>query len=144
MIQCETGVDGELGALVRMHRVARGMTQVELARAARMTPAQLEGYETGVNRLSVPRLMALCRALGHSAPAMLSELERRLEFGEAAVVEAQPGIDFLASNRGRQLVRALAACDRPDLIDAISDLVTAATLARRDVAVPKTRAGLGA
>ncbi len=132
MRQGEKGIDRELGALVRMHRVARGMTQVELARAARITPMQLEGYETGMNRLSVPRLMGLCRALGHSTQALMSELDRRLEFSETTTAGSTPGIDFLATNRGRQLVRALADCDRPELIDAISHLVTAATLAQRD------------
>ncbi len=53
-----------LGALVRMHRVARGLTQQALARLCQLSPIYISQIEQGVRIPSVTACRALAAALG--------------------------------------------------------------------------------
>ncbi len=54
-----------VGALVRMHRVARGLTQQALARLWQLSPISIAQIEQGVR---IPSVTA-CRALAAALPA---------------------------------------------------------------------------
>ncbi len=53
-----------VGALVRMHRVARGLTQQALARLCQLSPIYIAQIEQGVRIPSVTACRALAAALG--------------------------------------------------------------------------------
>ncbi len=53
-----------IGALVRMHRVARGLTQQALARLCELSPIYISQIEQGVRIPSVTACRALAAALG--------------------------------------------------------------------------------
>ncbi len=53
-----------VGALVRMHRVARGLTQQALARLCQLSPISISQIEQGVRIPSVTACRALAAALG--------------------------------------------------------------------------------
>ncbi len=53
-----------IGALVRMHRVARGLTQQALARLCQLSPLYISQIEQGVRIPSVTACRALAAALG--------------------------------------------------------------------------------
>ncbi len=52
-----------IGALVRMHRVARGLTQQTLARLCQLSPIYISQIEQGVRIPSVTACRALAAAL---------------------------------------------------------------------------------
>ncbi len=56
-------VNQAVGQRVRMLRMARGMSQVELAKKIGISFQQLQKYESGSNRLTVGRLMQLVEVL---------------------------------------------------------------------------------
>jgi transcriptional regulator with XRE-family HTH domain len=49
--------------LMRIHRMERGLSQVELAKHIGVTPQQLQKYERGANRISLGRLARIAEAL---------------------------------------------------------------------------------
>lgn len=121
--------DMELGALVRLHRIAKGLTLAEVASRAKMKVAKLLDVETGKCGLSVRDFERLAAAVGVSPPSLLAQLQSRCEFMDGMKKRSEvSSLEFLASNRGRQLIRALAGCHDPRLLDAISKLLSAATL----------------
>ena len=75
MTRIDHGFDAALGSLVRDHRLARGMTQDDLALRIGVTFQQVQKYETGRNRISVSRLFLIARAFGLTATEMLREFE---------------------------------------------------------------------
>ena len=73
-----------IGALVRMHRVARGLTQQALARLCQLSPIYISQIEQGVRIPSVTACRALAAALG--CPSRLLMLQ---VFRATAPVELQ-------------------------------------------------------
>lgn len=126
-------LDAELGDLVRLYRLSAGLSQVELGEAAGISYQQIQKYESGANKVSVSRLFTVAAALGMAPSELLSELERRLggEEGSEAAAPVET-LHFMATRRGQQIVRAMAACDDPKLLDAFVDLFLAATAAPRN------------
>src|SRR5437016_3715043 len=57
-------VDVEVGRRVRVERIARGLSQTELANKIGVTFQQLQKYESGGNRISMGRLIRIGRAFG--------------------------------------------------------------------------------
>ncbi len=124
-------LDSELGELVRLYRLSAGLSQVELGDAAGISYQQIQKYESGANKVSVSRLYTVAAALGVTASDLLSELEERLD-GSTQVKPSTPveTLHFMATRRGQQIVRAMAACDDLKLLDAFVDLFLAATSQR--------------
>ena len=56
--------DRRIAARVRQRRIMLGLTQQELAAKVGITCQQAHKYETGANRISAGRLVALAHALG--------------------------------------------------------------------------------
>jgi transcriptional regulator with XRE-family HTH domain len=64
-------VDVEVGRLIRVQRLARGLTLTELAPEVGVTFQQLQKYENGANRVSMGRLTRIGRALGVNVTYLL-------------------------------------------------------------------------
>ncbi len=56
-------LDVEAGARVRAVRVRRGVSQERLGEALGITFQQVQKYEKGTNRISISRLINICKAL---------------------------------------------------------------------------------
>ena len=63
--------DIRVGHLIRVERLARGLSQTELANEIGVTFQQLQKYESGANRVSVGRLTRIGRVLGLSTTYLL-------------------------------------------------------------------------
>lgn len=123
-------IDREFGALLRMHRTTRGLSHADLAAAAGLSESSIESYELGLNRVSLVRLVRIARAMGETPRTLISQLEERMLICDHSDADIRPqSIDFMASNRGRQLIEALARCENDDLLNALADLVLSTTIA---------------
>jgi transcriptional regulator with XRE-family HTH domain len=69
-------VDIEVGHLIRVQRLSRGLSQAELANEIGVTFQQVQKYEKGVNRVSMGRLTRIGRVLGVSVTYLLGATER--------------------------------------------------------------------
>lgn len=56
--------DVSVGQAIRLHRMARGMSQTELGRRIGVTFQQVQKYESGANRVSASRLSQIAQVLG--------------------------------------------------------------------------------
>ncbi len=65
-----------IGALVRMHRVARGLTQQALARLCQLSPIYISQIEQGVRIPSVTACRALAAALGCPSRLLMLQVFR--------------------------------------------------------------------
>lgn len=101
---------------LRLHRVARGMTQPQLARKIGISHQQLQKYETGVNRISAGRLAAIAAVLSIPVhqffhPGFVAEVEEVETINRRILTLAQQ-ITTITNPRHRDalhvLVRALA------------------------------------
>jgi transcriptional regulator with XRE-family HTH domain len=75
---------GEYAVLLELLREARrqaGVTQVELAARLKRSQSFVSKSEVGETRVDVIQLRAILRALGHSLPEFVTQLEARLARG---------------------------------------------------------------
>ncbi len=68
-------VDQIIGQNIRANRLARGLSQAELADRIGVTFQQVQKYETGVNRVGGSRLIQIAKALNVPALALLGGAE---------------------------------------------------------------------
>ncbi|PVM93662.1 helix-turn-helix domain-containing protein [Caulobacter endophyticus] len=68
-------LDRHVGALLRGHRRAKGVSQEDLAAAIGLTFQQIQKYECGENRISVSKLVEMARALQVPVMAFFAGLE---------------------------------------------------------------------
>jgi transcriptional regulator with XRE-family HTH domain len=90
-------VDLAVGANVRTWRIARGLSQGELAKRLGITFQQVQKYETGHNRMSTGRLAQAAAILGVSLSTFFERAEDR-----------EPTQGLLADSRSFRLARAFA------------------------------------
>ena len=64
-------IDVEVGRRIRTERLARGLTQTELADHLGLTFQQVQKYEKGVNRVGAGRLAKIADILGITAGRLL-------------------------------------------------------------------------
>ena len=118
--------DRELGELLQLHRTARGLSAEDVAKELGLLSTQVERYEAGNNRLSVFRFWAIMSILKQDPARVFDQLRERMSPADNRTGDTeQPGIDFMASNRGRKVISALAMCDEPEVLDALADLILA-------------------
>jgi len=99
----------EVGRRIRARRLARRMSQMELAGRLGVTFQQVQKYEKGTNRITAGRLKRIANIL--DVPI--------LYFFEDAVEEPAAPAD---NNRELRLVRAYARIDNLDVQQSILDL----------------------
>jgi len=84
--------DVDVGRLVRVHRMARGLSQTELANHIGVTFQQVQKYENGANRISIGRLTRIARVLGVSLTYLIGgsrqAAHRSNDHDEAKLAEA--------------------------------------------------------
>ena len=115
---------------------------MELGEAAGISYQQIQKYESGANKVSVSRLFDVTNALGVAPSALMSELERRVDVSVGSSPDVSiEALRFLGSRRGQQVVRAMAACEDPQLLDAFIDLFLSASSESNcgESAVPRRR-----
>jgi transcriptional regulator with XRE-family HTH domain len=54
-------IDVEVGRRVRVERIARGLSQTDLAKHIGVTFQQVQKYESGANRISIGRLTRIAQ-----------------------------------------------------------------------------------
>jgi len=71
--------DRQIGAAIRKRRIALGMTQGDLGKKVGVTYQQIFKNETGVNRVSGSRLLAVAQALDCTVSDLLGDLDAPIE-----------------------------------------------------------------
>ena len=69
-------IDVEVGRLVRVQRVAKGLSQTELGNRIGVTFQQVQKYESGANRISMGRLTRIGKVLGVDVTYLLGANRR--------------------------------------------------------------------
>ncbi|AQT46282.1 MULTISPECIES: helix-turn-helix domain-containing protein [Bartonella] len=70
----ETRSDQKIGGILRHFRKKNGVTQMELAAVAGITPQQIQKYEKGSDRIAVSRLMTLLDFLDINYEEFIKEM----------------------------------------------------------------------
>src|SRR5262249_45266359 len=69
-------IDVEVGRLVRVQRIAKGLSQTELGNQIGVTFQQVQKYESGANRISMGRLTRIGKVLGVDVTYLLGANRR--------------------------------------------------------------------
>ncbi len=67
-------IDRDAGARLRNVRTLRGISQSALAKEIDVTFQQVQKYEKGTNRISLSKLVHICRALGCEASDIIGPI----------------------------------------------------------------------
>ncbi len=144
MIARDMPAGRELCAVLKLNRLACGVSREALAERIGSTETEIEAYESGRIALTLEGFLAISQSLGRPPAAAVALLEDRL-----AGVQAEPEEDarvaaFIASQRGRQVIRALARCEDPSVFDAFADLLLSVSMTQQSVLPHRRRARSGA
>lgn len=71
--EAQRAIDIAVGVRIRHYRIAQGLSQTQVARAAGVSFQQLQKYENGENRVAVSRLVGIAAALQVPASRLLGE-----------------------------------------------------------------------
>jgi transcriptional regulator with XRE-family HTH domain len=97
--------DGVVGRNIRVHRLARRMSQTDLGRAIGVTFQQVQKYEKGVNRVGAARLVRIAAALEVPVDKLLAGI------GGPKPRDAASPFALIAERQPLRLVQAYAAID---------------------------------
>jgi transcriptional regulator with XRE-family HTH domain len=137
-------VDIEVGHLIRVQRLTRGLSQSDLADKIGVTFQQVQKYEKGANRISMGRLTRIGRVLGVNVTYLLGA-ERRATPATAASPKEQARFAEAVAMLGRigalRLLKAFAAIPEkpPELRESIIRIVEFA--GRRPTKMSRPKAG---
>lgn len=102
---------GLFGSSVRAHRVAKGLSQPELADAAYISEAWLRRIELGQASPSFDTIEALCIALGVSAPELFGGRPATDARAADAYAELVSLVGGRSASELRRLARMIEAMD---------------------------------
>ena len=88
----------DIGSLIREMRKAAGMSQMRLADKIGVSYQQVQKYEKGASKLSVPRLMQIAEVFGVPVTAFLEETKL------GKVAESQAAYSNLTEDEARLLM----------------------------------------
>ena len=126
--------DVDVGRLVRVHRISRGLSQTELGGHIGVTFQQVQKYEAGSNRISMGRLTRIARVFNVSVPYLLAGSRQaaptQSSRGEAKLAEATRMLGRIGALR---LLRAFLALPArpPHLRESVLQLVESTALAAK-------------
>jgi transcriptional regulator with XRE-family HTH domain len=107
--------DIEVGRRIRARRLARQMSQMELALGLGLTFQQVQKYEKGTNRVGAGRLKRIAKILGAPIPYFFGDED-----------EAADGttdlLGFVENAHTLRLLRAYSRIPNPDLQQSILEL----------------------
>lgn len=92
-------IDVLVGQRIRALRSAQGMSQAELGQRVGVRFQQIQKYESGANRVSASRLLALARTLGVPVSHFFEGLELSPEGREAGTPPGGALADLLADDQ---------------------------------------------
>jgi transcriptional regulator with XRE-family HTH domain len=95
-----SSIDIAVGRNVRIWRMAKGLSQAQLAHRLGVTFQQVQKYEVGSNRIGTGRLVKLAAILGVPIAALFEGTER--------ADASRPLLALIADKRGFRLARAFA------------------------------------
>ena len=135
-------VDVEVGRRVRVERIARGLSQAELADRIGVVFQQVQKYESGANRISIGRLTRIARVFGVDATYLLGTSKQRTRAAERddkEQAELSEAMRMLGRIGAVRLLKAFVAIPqkRARLRESILQVVEGAAAAARVKPAPK-------
>jgi len=124
-------IDTRLGELLRLARVACGISQEKLGTMNGLTFQQIQKYERGENRVSVSRLMHMAECLGVSATRFIEKLGEDKAIGKQAV---KTDLTLFNGRENQELLRAyvnIANKDERRFLRLLTTLLADQTTGRR-------------
>ena len=109
------GNDAIVGGNIRVHRLARKMSQTGLAEAIGLTFQQVQKYEKGANRVGSGRLVRIADVLGVPVLTLLAGVPG---VGRQTPVEPS-AVGLIAKAKPLRLVKAFAAIEDQALRNAL-------------------------
>jgi transcriptional regulator with XRE-family HTH domain len=94
-------IDGAVGRNVRIWRMAKGMSQGQLANRLGVTYQQVQKYEIGANRIGAGRLVKVAAILGAPIPALFD--------GTHGAKPSRSLLALVSDSRSVRLAHAFAA-----------------------------------
>jgi transcriptional regulator with XRE-family HTH domain len=110
-----SSVDVAVGRNVRIWRMAKGLSQAQLASRLGITFQQVQKYEVGANRIGTGRLVKLAGILGVPIAALFE--------GTGAADPSRSPLALVADARAFRLAHAFAAIEKSTLRLSIVNLV---------------------
>jgi transcriptional regulator with XRE-family HTH domain len=117
-------IDVDVGRRIRVQRLARGMTQTQLATMIGVTFQQVQKYERGTNRVGASRLQSIAHVLGVSV-SFFFEGPSSDEATAGGLSANEDVMRFVGTVEGLALNAAFARVTKPDVRRRIAALVTA-------------------
>lgn len=112
-------VDILIGRNIKLHRLARAMSQEELAQRLGLTFQQLQKYERGANRVGGGRLYRIASILGIDVSALYEGAER----AQPVAMRAFSPLSLIADPQPFRLVQAFNRIEDPQMRRTLLDLV---------------------
>ena len=110
-----SSIDIAVGRNVRIWRMAKGLSQAQLAHRLGVTFQQVQKYEVGSNRIGTGRLVKLAAILGIPIAALFD--------GTEGADRARSLLALIADKRAFRLARAFAAIENTTLRLSLVNLV---------------------
>jgi transcriptional regulator with XRE-family HTH domain len=107
--------DIEVGRRIRARRLARQMSQMELAHGLGLTFQQVQKYEKGTNRVGAGRLKRIAKILGAPIPYFFGDEDETAD-------GATDLLGFVENAHTLRLLRAYSRIPNPDLQQSILEL----------------------
>jgi transcriptional regulator with XRE-family HTH domain len=112
-------VDMLVGRNIKLHRLAKGMSQEELAHKLGLTFQQLQKYERGINRVGGGRLFRIATILGIDIGAFFAGAERP----EPPSVDGFSPLNLISDPQSFRLAQAFSRLTDPDMRRTLVNLV---------------------
>lgn len=100
MAETPNPIDVQVGARVRAHREAAGLSQHELSRLIDISFQQIQKYERGQNRISASRLLEIAEQLGVSGAVLLGEALGPQAKDPSGLLETPGALELLQAYKG--------------------------------------------
>ncbi|MFK0299559.1 helix-turn-helix domain-containing protein [Brevundimonas sp. NPDC090276] len=100
MPEAPNPIDIQVGARVRAHREAAGLSQHELSRLIDISFQQIQKYERGQNRISASRLLQIAEQLGVSGAVLLGETAGPNADHPATLLKTPGALELLTAYKG--------------------------------------------
>jgi len=110
-----TSLDVAVGRNVRIWRMAKGLSQSQLASRLGVTFQQIQKYEVGANRIGTGRLVKIAAILGVPISVLFE--------GSDGAGQSSALLSLVADSRSFRLAHAFAAIDNPSLRLSLVNLV---------------------
>jgi transcriptional regulator with XRE-family HTH domain len=112
-------VDVLVGRNIKLHRLAKAMSQEELAHKLGLTFQQLQKYERGINRVGGGRLFRIASILGIEISAFFEGADRP----ERAPADAFSPLNLISDPQSFRLVQGFSRITDPDMRRTLVNLV---------------------